>query len=136
MPGRTLDFAFMFIPAESIYYEIILRTELHEYMFNKKVVPVSPNSLHAYLQILAIGFRGMKIEQEAKRIEEILLGFKKYFEQLKDDLRVLGGHIQNAQQKYAATTLDLQKVDTTLSGLNLGRIDQEIEKRKEKDGKV
>ncbi|HHH82852.1 MAG TPA: DNA recombination protein RmuC, partial [Chloroflexi bacterium] len=71
----TFDFALMYIPAENVYYETILREEelgeekgLLEHALQKHVIPVSPNSFYAYLQAIALGLRGMQIEQQAKEI--------------------------------------------------------------------
>ncbi len=71
----TFDFALMYIPAENVYYEIILREEelgeekgLLEHALQKHVIPVSPNSFYAYLQAIALGLRGMQIEQQSKEI--------------------------------------------------------------------
>ncbi|MGH7929304.1 MAG: DNA recombination protein RmuC, partial [Candidatus Binatia bacterium] len=73
---QTLDFAFMYIPIESVYYEAIMhdaeREGLWEFSLKHHVMPVSPNSLYAYLQTVLMGLRGMKIEQQAREILEHL----------------------------------------------------------------
>ena len=75
----TFDFALMYVPAESIHYEIISQDEklgeggsLLDYAAAKRVIPVSPNSLLAYLQVIALGLKGMKVEKEARRIVQQL----------------------------------------------------------------
>src|SRR5437763_5152629 len=67
-PGEgTLPFALMYVPAENVYYEAIIRDEdgndLHDYCVLKKVTPVSPNSLYAYLQTIAVGLKSMQINE-------------------------------------------------------------------------
>jgi len=119
VPDTTLDFAFMFIPAESVYYEVLLNTELHEYALQKKVIPVSPNSLYAFLQTVAIGLRGMKIEQEARRIEQLLLSLKKDFDTFKDHFRLIGRHLDNAKSQFTTADADVQRLDNRLSSLSL-----------------
>jgi DNA recombination protein RmuC len=119
VPDTTLDFAFMFIPAESVYYEVLLNTELHEYALKKKVIPVSPNSLYAFLQTVAIGLRGMKIEQEARRIEQLLLSLKKDFDSFKDRFRLIGRHLDNAKSQFITADADVQRLDNRLSSLSL-----------------
>ncbi len=123
VPEVTLDFAFMFIPAESVYYEILMNQDLHQYALNKKIVPVSPNCLYAYLQVLAIGFRGMKIEQETKRIEQIILKMKKDFDQFKEHFRLIGTHLDHAISQYRNTDEDVKKFDFTISGLRMGELE-------------
>ena len=119
IPDTTLDFAFMFIPAESVYYEILLNPELHRYALEKKVIPVSPNSLYAFLQTIAIGLRGMKIEQEARRIEQSLLSLKKDFDTFKDRFRLIGRHLDNAKSQFTTADADVKRLDNRLSSLSL-----------------
>ena len=73
----TLDFALMYIPAENIYYETMIQCDgdsqdiLH-YCLDKKVIPVSPNLLYAYLMTVAMGLHGLQIEQQAAEIRRNL----------------------------------------------------------------
>src|SRR5438046_4748553 len=74
----TYDFALMYIPAENVYYETIIRDEspteksLCLHAMNRHVIPVSPNSFYAYLQAIVLGLKGMKIEDRAKEIIQYL----------------------------------------------------------------
>src|SRR5947208_1118110 len=64
----TYDFALMYVPAENVYYEAIVRDdggndrELSAYALERKVIPVSPNCFYAYLQAIVLGLRGLRIE--------------------------------------------------------------------------
>lgn len=120
VPDRTLDFAIMFVPAENIYYEMLLRPELQEYMRGRHIVPASPNSLYAYLAVIAIGFRGMRIEQEAKRIEGILLTLKKQFDEFKQHFKLIGTHLDRARSQYDNATREVNRFDTTIGDLHGG----------------
>ena len=80
----TLDFAFMYIPAENVYYETIIKSEdvgdeksLFHFSAHHKVIPVSPNSFYAYLQVILYGLRGMQIEEKAKDIL-LCIKFRKF----------------------------------------------------------
>ena len=126
VPEVTLDFAFMFVPAENVYYEILVRPQLGEYVRERRVIPVSPNSLYAYLVIIAIGFRRMRLEQEAKRIEGILLGLKKNFDEFKDHFRLIGKHLDNARAQFDNANRDVGRFDDTLYGLSLGHEERQL----------
>ena len=69
----TFDFALMFIMAENVYYETIIKDEnmgeeksLMAYAFERHVIPVSPNSFYAYLHTIILGLRGLQVEENAK----------------------------------------------------------------------
>lgn len=101
----TLDLALMYVPSESVYYELITGsddagTSLSEYALSKKVIPVSPNSFYAYLQTIAMGFRGMEIEARAGEMLAHLAGIKGEFEKFSADLETLGRHLSFARSKY------------------------------------
>ena len=77
-PGETLDFALMYIPAENVYYEIVLTDKKRiSYGWSKRVIPTSPNSFYAYLQVIALGLRGLQVEQNAcwipSRVSKMIL---------------------------------------------------------------
>jgi len=117
---RTLDFALMFVPAENVYYEIILDGELQRYAHNHKVIAVSPNTLYAFLGALGIGFRGMKIEAEARRIESILLALKNNFELFREHFRKIGKYLDNAKSQYSEAEYQVSKFDSTMESLEFG----------------
>ena len=122
-PGVTLDFALMFIPAEGVYHDLIGDSELHEFALGRRVYPVSPTTLSAMFQALAVGFRGMRLEQEASRVADALGGLQKDFERFKGEFDVLGKHLQNASMKFSEAALRMQRFDATLGALKLGKIE-------------
>ena len=105
---RSLDFALMYIPAENVYYETIISDErveaedpLSAYALKHRVIPVSPNTLHAYLQAIAFGLMGLRIEERARDILRSL-------QQLHGDFGLFEGafalghkHLKNAQAAFA-----------------------------------
>ena len=109
---KTLDLAMMYVPAENVYYEIIMDENLMTHASQRKVVPVSPNSFLAYLQVVVFGIRGLQIERNADQILKLLISLQQDFESLADDFGVLGKHLNNAQNKS-------NEIDKKMNALNL-----------------
>lgn len=118
---RTLDYAFMYIPFEGVYYETIVQDEtgedLWDYCIQHKVVPVSPNSFLAYLQTILIGLRGFKIEQRAKEILQHLSQVQREFKLFTDEYAMIGKHLSNAKNRYDDSTRRLDKFETRLQAV-------------------
>jgi DNA recombination protein RmuC len=123
-PPQTLDVAFMFVPSENVYYELIGRPELLTYGRQLHVVPVSPNTMYAYIQALAVGFRGMKIHEEAKRVQEILAQLGTRFDKFQDHFNMVGKHLENAKNQFERAMRDVERFDATLQGLKIGRLEE------------
>lgn len=119
-PPKTLDFAFLFVPAESVYYLLLRNRALHERLLTLQVIPTSPNSFFAYLQALAFAFRGFKIEQKTREIQTLLEQVGKDFERFADDFRVFGRHLDNAQAKYMESARDVERFRTRIVSLRSG----------------
>jgi DNA recombination protein RmuC len=100
----TLDFALMYIPAENVYYELIVRDSdnrgLAEYLYEKKVVPVSPNSLYAYMRTILLGLQGFRIEKRALEIMGHLDKLNRDYDRFAREFDILGSHLANAKNKY------------------------------------
>ncbi len=102
---HTFDFALMYIPAENVYYETILRghaeeSEIYSYSLQKRVIPVSPNSFYAYLQVIILGLKGLHIESAASEILGHLGRLQGDLTDFQEDYETLGGHIRHAANKY------------------------------------
>ncbi len=101
---NTFDFALMYIPAENVYYEAVIKEEgdegLYSYALKRKVIPVSPNSFYAYLQVIIHGLKGMSIEAHAREIINHLERLKGDEQRFKDEFDILGNHLTNARKKY------------------------------------
>jgi DNA recombination protein RmuC len=97
---NTYDFALMYVPAENVYYEIIIKEELFPYCAAKKVIPVSPNTFYAYLQVICLGLKGLKVEENAKTILKNLSMLSSEINKFRDDFDLLGKHINNAHTKF------------------------------------
>jgi len=104
---KTYDFALMYIPAENIYYETILKDEsfgqersIFSYALQKRVIPVSPNSFFAYLQVIVLGLKGLQIEKSAQSIFQSLSRLQGDLGRFRKDFQILGSHLGNAKVKY------------------------------------
>lgn len=103
----TYDFALMYIPAENIYYETILKDEsfgeersIFSYAIKKRVLPVSPNSFYAYLQVIVLGLKGLQIEKSAREIFQQLARLQGELTRFRKDFQVLGTHLVHARTKF------------------------------------
>ncbi len=119
-PPKTLDFAFLFVPAESVYYLLLRNRTLHEQLLRLQVIPTSPNSFFAYLQALAFAFRGFKIEQKTREIQDLLERVGKDFERFADNFRIFGRHLDNAQAKYMESVRDVERFRARIGSLRSG----------------
>jgi len=128
-PGeKTMDFAFMFIPHESIYYDLLVNKVgmLHEEDTNSliqraageyKVIIVSPTSFLAYLQTVMQGLRAMQIEESAKEIRKgveklgsHLHGYDEYFKKVGSSLSTTVNHYNNAHKQFNLIDKDVAKI--------------------------
>jgi len=119
----TFDFALMYIPAENIYYEIIVKDDGTEadspatYAMGRHVIPVSPNSLYAYLQVIVLGLRGLAIEKDAREIQARLTRLRGDIDKFRDSFAVVGKHLTNARNKYDEAAAGLDRVEAKLEGI-------------------
>ena len=101
----TLDFALMYVPAENVYYETIVKydgdtKDILQYALDKKVIPVSPNLLYTYLMTVAMGLHGLQIEKQAAEIRQNLKKLNASFADFGGNWDTLGTHLRNAYSKY------------------------------------
>jgi DNA recombination protein RmuC len=119
---NTLDLALMFVPSESVYYELLRCADgkgmaLDAYCRSKKIMAVSPNTLYAHLSVIAMGLRGMQIEENAKRLGANLAGLSKQVDQFRESFDKIGTHLKNAGLSYAEADKRLDKASTSLDNL-------------------
>jgi DNA recombination protein RmuC len=123
----TLDFAIMYIPAENVYYETIVKyagetQDILAYCLDKKVIPVSPNLLYVYLMTVAMGLHGLQIEKQAAEIRQNLKKLNASFADFLSNWDVLGKHLRNAYGQYDEADKKLDRF-----GLQLDQIQGESE---------
>jgi len=105
---NTFDFALMYIPAENVYYEMMIKEgqghqdtqPIYEYAIQKKVIPVSPNSIYAYLQVIVLGLRGFQIEGQTKEILNTLSTLKQEAGKVESEFNLVGKHLQNTTRTF------------------------------------
>jgi DNA recombination protein RmuC len=117
----TMPFALMYIPAENVYYEAIIRDEdendLYSYCVQKRVMPVSPNSLYAYLQTILVGLNSMRISQRAEGILRELQSLEVELEKFDDVYGKLGTHLRNAARSYDDSTREFARIGNRVQSL-------------------
>lgn len=123
----TLDFALMYIPAENIYYEAIVKyagetQDILQYCLDKKVIPVSPNLLYVYLMTVVMGLHGLQIEKQAAEIRQNLKRLNASFADFINNWDVLGKHLRNAYSQYDEGHKKLDRF-----GIQLNQIQDESE---------
>jgi DNA recombination protein RmuC len=125
----TLDFALMYVPAESVFYEVIVRTEevgdddLNAYALKRRVVPVSPNSLYAYLQAIAYGLMGLKLEARARAVVQGLRQLQAELETFRDSFDLAQKHLRNAATQIGEAAERYARIETRV-GEFAGAVDR------------
>lgn len=92
----TIDYALMYIPSESIYYEIINNPSLFDYSSKNRVLPVSPMTFYAYLKAILMGFEGQKISKKAHEILSSIRAIHKEYEKVGESIDTLSKHVNNS----------------------------------------
>lgn len=111
----TYDFALMYLPSESIYYETaIADSDLFDYGAAKKVFPVSPATIYVYLATVALGLKGMALEGRAAAVAAELRFLSDELAKFQDLFRVTGKHLRDAANKYDEATRTLAAFEDRL----------------------
>lgn len=117
----TLSLALMYVPAENVYYETIIRDEagddLYHYCLNRRVLPVSPNSLYAYLETIMVGLKGLEVGQRAHAILAEIESLRIEVDKFAKAYDTIGQHIRNASSKLDEGTKLLTKVELRVESL-------------------
>ena len=131
---KTMDFAFMFIPSEAIYYDLLINKvgasganarDLMEYAFvEKRVIITSPTSFMAYLQTVLQGLRSLQIEEQAKDIQlrvgqlgKHIASYDQYMQKLGNSLGTTVNHYNNAHKELGKIDKDVVKIANTSPGV-------------------
>lgn len=127
---NTLDFAFMFIPSEAIYYDLLINKvgavqvstrDLIEYAFcEKKVIIVSPTSFLAYLQTVLQGLRALQIEESAKQIRNNVEKLGKHLLVFEEYMKKTGGSLGTTISHFNTAYKELGKIDKDVAKITEG----------------
>lgn len=113
----TMDFALMYVPSESVFYEIASSETLLEYASTARVYPVSPTTFYAHLQTIMLSFEGKKIETKTKEAFKLLRGVQKDYEKFSDNFSTLGKHLTNAQNMFGTSAQSLGALERGLANM-------------------
>jgi DNA recombination protein RmuC len=118
----TIDYAVMYIPSESVYYDVVLReddteTDLRAYCAERKVIPASPNTLLAYLQVVALGVRGLAMQERTRELQQGVSAVRREFERFVELHDQLGRHLENATKKFDETDRALSRASGAIETL-------------------
>ncbi len=122
---ETFPFALMYIPAENVYYETIIKDQDAEndksiagYAMTRKVIPVSPNTLYLYLQTIILGLRGMQVEKNALEIISALARLRIDFDRFTRDFQLTGTHLRYAAGSYDCADKSLGRLEDKLGRIS------------------
>ncbi|MBI4054085.1 MAG: DNA recombination protein RmuC [Candidatus Doudnabacteria bacterium] len=110
----TFDFALMYVPSEGVYQEAIVDAGLMDYCQEKRVLPVGPNSLFAYLQNIIVSLRGQEINKIAQELLTMIQGIKQESEKFDKNLGILSGHIIKAGNTMGVVSNDYLKLKSSI----------------------
>ena len=130
---NTLDVALMFVPSEGVYYELLMTADaklgrLDDHCRGKGILPVSPNTLHAYLSAIMMGLKGMQVAENAKHLLAGLAGLQGQLDSFAKVYDTLGGHIRHAQQCYDEAERKLDRTQGNLEQMAQGTLPEIPEK--------
>lgn len=111
----TMDFALMYVPSESVYYELANTTEVMEYAQRSRVYVISPSTLYAHLQTILLSFEGKKIEVRSREVFRLLRALQIDYEKVDENMQVLGKHLNNASSQFSNVTTGFIQLGQKLS---------------------
>lgn len=120
----TMDFALMYVPSESVYYEVVNNTDIMEYAQKNRIYIVSPSTLYAHLQTILLSFQGRKMESQSRDVLRLLQALQIDYGKVDENLGVLGKHLNNASSQLNQVTsgfTQLGKKLTSIKSLDAGK---------------
>jgi len=113
----TMDFALMYVPSESVYYELVNMLDIMDFAKQSRVYVVSPTTLYVHLQTILLSFEGKKIESKSRDLFKMLRALQIDYNKVEENMFVLGKHINNASSQFVNVNMGLtqigQKINST-----------------------
>lgn len=118
----TYPFAFMYIPSESIYYDLFIGVDadsnLWSHASSNRVFPVSSNTTYLYLQTISFGLKGMQIAEHARELLNKLEQLQKTLGDIRKGYAKIGTHLKNAQNAFDDTDKKFDKLENKFTAIN------------------
>ncbi len=114
----TMDFALMYLPSESVYYELVNNVDLMEYARQARVYLVSPSTLYAHLQTILLSFEGKKIEQRSREVLRALRSIQLDYGKVEENMSILGRHLTNATTQFSNVTVGFSHLGQKINKVN------------------
>lgn len=115
----TMDFALMYVPSESVYYELVNMLDIMEFAKQSRVYVVSPTTLYAHLQTILLSYEGKKIESRSRDLFKMLRALQVDYNKVEENMLVLGKHINNTSSQFNNVNTGFnqigQKINSTKS---------------------
>ncbi len=133
---RTTNFAFMFVPAEGVFHNLITANvgaaninarNLIEYAFEKRVMIVSPTSFFAYLQTVLLGLRALQIEESVKEIQKHTEHLMRHLAAYEEHHNKVGKHLETSMKAYTASSGELKKIDKDIFRITEGAVGNQLQ---------
>jgi DNA recombination protein RmuC len=126
---KTVDFSFMFIPAEGVYYNLLVykvgtdvsSKDLIEYAFSKRVIIVSPNSFFAYLQTVLQALKTLQVQESVQEIIKNVRGLQKHIVTYDEQMQKLGKHLGTTVSAYNKSYKEFKKMDKDVVKISGGK---------------
>lgn len=132
----TTNFAFMFVPAEGVFHNLITSNvgtanintkNLIEYAFEKRVMIVSPTSFFAYLQTVLLGLRALQIEESVKEIQKQTEHLMRHLAAYEEHHNKIGKHLETSMRAYTASSSELKKIDKDIFRITEGAAGNQLQ---------
>jgi DNA recombination protein RmuC len=115
----TMDFALMYVPSESVFYEICNMPEILNFAKRSRVYVVSPSTLYIHLQTILLSFEGKKIESRSKEVFRLLRTIQLEYGKVEESMGVLGKHLNNATSQFSNVSTGFTQIGNKLQTTNL-----------------